>query len=404
MKILIFYQYYHNPDCGASGRHYQFIEALSKQHEVTVITSDVWLKKRKTRRFDWAPAGVNVIHLPVPYDNAMGSGARLKAFACYMIRAMITGLRVPRPDVIFGTSTPLTATWAAGKVAQLRRIPWIFEVRDLWPDFPIQMGAIKAPWMQKMLYKMEHRLYRRASHIIPLSPDMEAHILSLGVEKDRLTTLVNGTDLAFARQASQKKANILLASHGLAGKKIILYAGTLGRANAIPLIMETSRQLTHRDDLHFVFVGSGYFQDEIAKIARQRKNVSLFPPAPRHEVFTWFKAATLSLVTFIDLPVLQTNSPAKFFDSLATGTPVIVTNPGWTRTFVETHGCGWYVPAKEPESLVRCIERVTDDPEHLQSAGDKGMAIANKQFDRTRMATILESILRRYALPKGKQP
>ncbi len=209
--------------------------------------------------------------------------------------------------------------------------------------------------------------------------------------------LLNGTDLEFAHAVTRQDADLLLQKHGLAGKKIILYAGTLGRANAIPLIMETSRKLSHRNDIHFVFMGNGFFQDEIEKAARTRANISLIPTAPRHQVFTWFKAASLSLVTFIDLPILQTNSPAKFFDSLAVGTPVLVTNPGWTRTFVEQHNCGWYAPAEEPEALVRCIERIIDRPDILQAAGDSGSAFATQLFDRHKMALILESILRRHA-------
>ncbi len=404
MRILFFYQYYHNPDCGASGRHYQFIKTLSKNHEVTVITSDVWQHKRQTQHFEWAPPGVNVIHLHVPYENAMDSSARLKAYLGYLFKAIWTGLRAPRPDIIFGTSTPLTAAWAAGIVARMRGIPWVFEVRDLWPDFPIQMGAIKNPWLQKQLYKLEYKLYHQAAHVIPLSPDMEAHILHQGIPPEKIAMLLNGTDLEFAHTVTTQDTRALLQQHGLAGKKVILYAGTLGRANAIPLIMETSRQLSHRSDIHFVFMGNGFFKDEIENAARTRANITLIPSAPRHEVFKWFKAASLSLVTFIDLPVLQSNSPAKFFDSLASGTPVLVTNPGWTRTFVEQHNCGWYAPAEEPEALVRCIERVIDHPEILQAAGEGDAALANQLFDRHKMALVLESILRRHATPQGNTP
>ena len=402
MHVLIFYQYYHNPDCAASGRHYQFVKALSKHHRVSIITSDVWQHKRQSHKFEWAPPGVEIIHLPVPYDNAMGSGSRLKAYAGYAWQAIKAGMKTDRPDVILGSSTPLTAAWAAAKVAQMRRIPWVFEVRDLWPDFPVQMGAVNNKFLRKRLYNMEHRLYRQASHIIPLSPDMESHILKQGINADRVTTLLNGTDLEFAHQTTLESANMITASHGLSGKKIVLYAGTLGRANAIPQILETSRRMAHRQDIQFVFLGSGFFQPEIEIAAQSQPNLTLIESVPRHRIFGWFKAASLSLVSFIELPVLATNSPAKFFDSLAAGTPVIVTNAGWTKSFVEANACGWYASVKEPEALVRCIERVIDNPDVLRSAGCNGSKIAAQLFDRTKMAAQLDSILRQCAFPKGK--
>ncbi len=402
MHILIFYQYYHNPDCAASGRHFQFVRELSKNHRVSIITSDIWQRKRQTSAFEWAPEGVEVHHLPVPYDNAMGTGGRLKAYASYAWKAIKKGLIIQRPDVIFGTSTPLTAAWAAAKVAQIRRIPWVFEIRDLWPDFPIQMGAVNNRLMQKKLYNMEERLYRSAAHNIPLSPDMASHVLCKGISTDRVTTMLNGTDLDLSAKATETEAADLLAEHGLVGKKVVLYAGTFGRANAIPQLINASRQLKHRDDIHFVFLGSGYFAPELEQVAKTEGNLSVFPPAPRHQVFKWFKAATLSLVSFIDLPVLSTNSPAKFFDSLAVGTPVVVTNPGWTKQFVEEHQCGWYTPLKEPDSLVRCIVQVIDKPQLLALAGKNGSKTAVQLFDRRKMATNLETILRRSAFPKGQ--
>ncbi|MEM8485753.1 MAG: glycosyltransferase family 4 protein [Bacteroidota bacterium] len=402
MHILLFYQYYHNPDCAASGRHFQFVKALSKNHRVSIITSDIWQKKRQTNNFAWAPPGVEVHQLAVPYENAMGNAARLKAYAGYMWKAFWQGLKIDRPDVIIGSSTPLTAAWAAAKVARFRRIPWVFEVRDLWPDFPIQMGAIKHGWLRRRLYKIEENLYSGAAHNIALSPDMASHIAEKGVGDDKISVLLNGTDLNFANTTDTTAGDALRQAHGLAGKKIVLYAGTLGRANAIPQILETSSALQHREDIHFVLLGSGFFEAHIRRAVAAQQNLSLIEAAPRHQVFDWFRAATVSLVSFINLPVLATNSPAKFFDSLAAGTPVIVTNPGWTRAFVAKHNCGWYAPWEEPEALVRCIENVIDDPGLLSTAGKNGSTIAAELFDRSKMALQLETILRQCALPQGE--
>lgn len=393
MHILLFYQYYHNRDCAATGRHFSLIKSLSQQHRVTVITSDVWEHKRQTHLYPWAPDGVDIISMPVPYDNAMHTGGRLKAYAGYAWQAFRQGLRVQKPDIIIGSSTPLTAAWAAAKVAQLRRIPWVFEVRDLWPDFPIQMGAIRNTWIQRRLYNMEHRLYRSASHIITLSPDMETHVVNKGLDRSKITTLLNGTDLDLAHQPDVATETQLREQYSLQQKKVVLYAGTFGRANAIPLLIDSAKKLTHRQDIHFVFMGAGYHEAALRETAASVPNITMVPAEPRHRIFNWFRIADLALVSFLDIPVLAANSPAKFFDSLACGTPVVVTNPGWTKTFIEKHHCGWYANANEPESLVRCIEEAIGNPDELKQAGINGQQQASILFDRSIMAESLNNIL-----------
>lgn len=396
MRILLFYQYYHNPDCPATGRHYQLVKALGRRHDVHVITSDSWEQKRLAHEFDWTPPGVTLHRLPVPYDNAMTVRDRFTAYAAYARRAILSGLRVPRPDVVLGTSTPLTAAWAASVVARLRRVPWVFEVRDLWPDFPFQMGALPSPWVRKRLYTLERSLYRNAAHVVTLSPDMETHVLARGAA-DAVTTLVNGADLDYCAAVSDEDARALRVKHGLDGKNVVLYAGTFGRANAIGALIDTARALQHRADLHFAFLGEGYEAGRLRDAARSLPNVGVYPPEPRHRIYRWFRMADLSVVSFIDLPVLAANSPAKFFDSLAAGTPVLVTNAGWTKTFVERHACGWSVPAAEPAALVRGIERALGDPEALRRVGCNGQRIARQRFDRKVLMQRFEEILERVA-------
>jgi glycosyltransferase involved in cell wall biosynthesis len=269
----------------------------------------------------------------------------------------------------------------------------VFLVQDLWPDFPIQMGALPNPWLQRRLYALERRLYTRAAHVIPYSPDMEAHILRHGIAPDRVTTHLNGTDFWLLDACTPADVATLRDAHGLAGKQVVLYGGTFGRANDIPTLIQAAERLTHRRDVQFVFVGHGFLTNLVREAAGRLPNVTLIPPQPRHRMPAWFKLAALSVISFIDLPVLSTNSPAKFFDSLGAGTPVVVTNPGWTRRFVEEHGCGWYVPPSNPEALMHRLDAVLADPEALATTGKRGAAVARRQFDREVMAGQLEAIL-----------
>lgn len=390
MHLLYVYQYYNTPDNAATARHYHYLRHLARRHRVTLITSRTYYESRLTDRFPWVPDGVTVHMLDVPYANRMNARARLRAYAGFAAGAVHAGLRGPRPDLVFGTSTPLTAAWAARQIARLRRVPWVFEVRDLWPDFPVQMGALPGP-MARLLYRMEHRLYHSAAHVLTLSPDMEAHVRQAGVPGERVTTLVHGTDRALLDAAPDPAA--LREAHGLTEAFVVLYAGTLGRANAIPTLLDTARALAHRPRLRLVIAGDGYHRDEVLAAARELSNLTLLPPQPLHRMLGWFRLADVSVVSFLDRPVLATNSPAKFFDSLSAGTPVVVTSPGWTKAFVERHGCGWAVPPEDAPALATCLERLLDDPARVAEAGRRGAVVAREQFDRDRLAERFEGVL-----------
>lgn len=393
MHIAVFYQYYHNPDCAATGRHYTFLRRWAANHTVTLVTTRTWYERRLSHDFDWVPPGVTVHMLDVPYDNAMGTAQRFAAFGRYMAGAFARGMRLPRPDVVFGTSTPLTAAWVADRVAAFRGVPWVFEVRDLWPDFPIQMGALRPLWLQRRLRILEHRLYRRAAHIVPLSPDMEAHILRHNIPPERVTMLLNGTDFEWIDRDDTEAVAALDRRYRLEGKQVVLYAGTFGRANDIPTILQAAERLAGLPDVRFVLLGQGFLEGTVSEAAARLPNVLRIPPAPRPGTFAWMKRADLSLVPFVDRPVLAANSPAKFFDSLGAGTPVVVTNPGWTKRFVEAHACGWYVPPENPEALAHEIARALAHPGRLLEAGARGAEIARQLFDRAELAVSLEKIL-----------
>ncbi len=236
MHIALFHQYHHNPDCPATCRHYTFTAELAKRHQVTLITSNAWENKRLTHQFDWVPPGVELVSIKVPYHNKMGVLQRMHAFGNFALQALYQGRKIKKPDVIWGVSTPLTAAWAAAKSANYHRVPWVFEVQDLWPEFPVQMGALPFKPVQRQLYRLEKSLYCQAAHVIPLSPDMETYIQKLGIPSHKITTLVNGTEIPEIPFSPVQKAT-LAQELGLAGKQVVLYAGTFGRANDMPFLL-----------------------------------------------------------------------------------------------------------------------------------------------------------------------
>jgi glycosyltransferase involved in cell wall biosynthesis len=389
MHVAVFLQYYHTPDCPTAARPYALVERLARDHDVTVITTRSWEGNRLSHRFPWTPAGVNYVGLDVPYDNKMGSLRRLNAFFQYAVRAGVHALRMDAPDLIIGSSPPLTVAATAAAVASRRKIPWVFEVQDLWPAFPLQMGAVPPiPGLPSLLRGLERMLYRDAAHVVTVSPDMSQHVRTVAPSADP-TTLQYGSDLQLADAISADQCASLRRRFSLDRRFLVLYAGTFGRANDIPTLLNAAERFANRSDVLFAFAGHGYHEPTVRRAARQFEHIRHLPPLPYPDALALFSLADLSLVSFLDRPVLAANSPSKLYDSLATGTPVVVTNFGWTKRVVETYNCGWYVPPEAPDVLAKHLRMLLDAPERLKAAGQNARAMARQQFDRS-------AILNRY--------
>jgi glycosyltransferase involved in cell wall biosynthesis len=395
MHIAVFSQYHTSPDCPATSRHYTLLAELAKHHRVTLLTTPAWRPQQLTHEWPWVPPGVELLEASIPYENTMGPARRALAFAQYAAWAVRAGRRITRPDVVWGISTPLTAAWAASRVARHWQAPWVFEVQDLWPSFPVAMGAVPTALARRQLFALEKRLYESAAHIVPLSPDMSRYVAQLGIASTKITTLLNGTDLELAARATPEAITKLRVKEGLLNRKTVLYAGTFGRANDIPMVVTAAEALVAADPaVTFLFLGHGYYMPLIAAAAaRWPGRIRLVGGQARHAVFTWFALANVAVVSFLDMPVLDTNSPAKLYDALAVGTPVVVTNKGWTKALVEQHNCGWYTPAGDAAALAAQLRTVLTNPVAAAEAGKRGQALARREFDRRLLAEQMRALL-----------
>jgi glycosyltransferase involved in cell wall biosynthesis len=374
---------------------------LAKRHRVTAITADAWRERRLARRFDWSPPGVRLKSLDVPYTNDMTTPERLRSFLSYAGKALwegasTNGALARRPDLIYASSTPLTVGAVGAALSMRWRCPWIFEVRDLWPDFPVQMGALDGhPLLRRALYGLEHFLYRSADHVVTASPDMAAHVQRFTAAR-KVSSIAYGTDFdMLSKQVGASERDALRRRlHLEDDETVVLYAGSFGRANALPTLVEAARSFSGSPRrVRFVFAGAGYHRALLEQAARRLPHVSLLDPLPYPEALALFQLVDLSLVSFIDRPVLSTNAPSKFFDSLAAGTPVVVTNPGWTKDFVERHRCGWYAPAQQPGALHRRIGAAARDEQERRRAADNARRAARTHFDRAAHMNDIRSLI-----------
>ena len=397
MRIALFLQHYHTPDCPTAARPYALARRLGRDHDVTVVATRAWEETRQAHRFPWAPPGVELVRFDVPYDNSMSAPERLVSFFQYAARALRHGLQMPRPDLIVGSSTPLTAAAAAGAVARLRGIPWVFEVRDLWPAFPIQMGAVPDYGLHTLLRWAEAALYRSAAQVVTLSPDMERHVRARA-PSTAVRTIEYGTDFDLLGDVGVEAQTEIEERFALDRRFLVLYAGSFGRANALPTLVAAARRLlARRSDVLVAFAGDGYHASTVQRAAQQHTAIRRLPPLPHPKTLALFARADLSLVSFLDRPVLAANAPGKFFDSLATGTPVVVTNPGWTKRFVKEHDCGWFVPPESPGHLASALHAILASPPSLAAAGRAARTVAHRRFDRSRLMDRYAALIERTA-------
>jgi glycosyltransferase involved in cell wall biosynthesis len=343
--------------------------------------------------------GIHIRSVRVRYSNYMGTLRRIWSFLLFTLGASFTALAAGRHDIVFATSTPLTVGLPGWLAAAVRRVPFVFEVRDLWPEAAIQMGAFsRSSVFARGAKALERFLYRHAEAVVALSPGMAEGVIAEGIDPGRVHMIPNCSDLDLFHPAPKDPG--LVERYGLGDRFIVGYAGAIGPSNALEeQIPEAARLLFERgrDDIVFLIVGEGKSVPLLTERVAGLPNVLLVGSLPKREVPLLTRTADVLLVLFADVPILATNSPNKFFDALASGRPVIVNQPGWTREIVEQYGVGLAVPAADGRALASAIEALADDREGTGAMGHAARALAEREFGRDQQADRLISLLEELA-------
>jgi glycosyltransferase involved in cell wall biosynthesis len=313
------------------------------------------------------------------------------AFARFALTASLQALRGPRPDVVYATSPPLTIALPALLAAARHRAPLVFEVRDLWPEAPIQMGALRNPLARRLARALERFVYRRSTHLIALSPGIRDGIVAAGVEPERVTLVPNASDLELFSPALDGAAE--RTRLGLGNGFVCSYFGTLGEANDLSQVVRAAPLL---EDVTFVLLGDGKRRADLEHEARAlgAANVVFLAPAPDKATVARLAAASDACLTiFKDVPVLATNSPNKLFDTFAAGRPAIVNQTGWMRRLVETNEAGLFVRPGDPADLAEKVAWLRDHPEEAARYGRNARALAEREFGRDALAARALAVL-----------
>jgi glycosyltransferase involved in cell wall biosynthesis len=400
VKVLYIDSKFATPRKSAPTRAYAFARHLVEHgHEVTMIGRDPgWLETNghgsrhrfvSRERVD----GIDVVWLNVPYRNDYSKGRRIAAYGGFMAAAAAAGAVLPRHDVVYASSVPLTIGVPGVTTAALKRVPFVFELQDVWPAVPVGIGALTNRREIAAAERLERALYARAERIVVCSPMQRDLVVAHGYPAERIEIVPNFADTELFPGTPDESWR---ESLGLERKFVALYTGGMGRSSGIRQLVDAGVALRDRgrDDISLVAYGRGSERPEAERRARGLGNV-LFPDVvPRERIPGIVAAADATLTLFAPFPILQQNSPNKFFDGLAAAKPVVVNVDGWLRGIVEENDAGVYVPAGDGVALANAlIELARTPPERLERIGRNGRAVAEREFARPLLAARVEATL-----------
>jgi glycosyltransferase involved in cell wall biosynthesis len=408
MKIVYLHQYFNTPKMSGGTRSYEMARRfVVSGHEVHIITS----RREKNVDFsEWLEEIIDGIHvhwLSVPYSNNMGSKARVLAFLKFAVASGVKALKVGG-DVIFATSTPLTVALPAIYATKRLKKPMVFEVRDLWPELPIAVGALKNPFFKICAKWLERFAYKSAEQVVALSPGMKKGIVKSGYPSEKIHIIPNGCDTDLFQVPESEEKNFLNAYPDLQDGPLILYAGTLGLINGVGYLVDIASAMLEIDPaVHFLIVGDGKEQNQIRKKAANtgvlKKNLWMMPPVPKSEMPRLLSASMISASLVINLPELWNNSANKFFDALAAGRPIMINHEGWLADLLRETGAGLVVPPTDAVQSARMLHNFLSDPARVKKAGQAAFHLGKTRFDRNDLANKLMAVLQQVCYPQITQ-
>jgi glycosyltransferase involved in cell wall biosynthesis len=406
MKIWIFNHYAHPPNLPGGTRHHDLaLELVRRGHRVTIFATSFHHQLRRETRLqpgeDWKIEdvnGVQFVWIRTPsYQH--NDWRRVRNMVAFMLRAWRLGQKLPklmpeigRPNVVIGSSPDLLTPLAACLVARLFRVPFVVEVRDLWPQTIIDMGVLspKHPIVMS-LQALERFLYQRAECIITLLPLAHEYITACGILREKIIWVPNGVDISRFKDAPPESVN----HEGFQ----MIYLGAHGRANAIDVLIQAAKIVLDRGlhEIRFVLIGDGPEKPRLTELAKELglANVEFRNPIPKTEVPNALCEADSFLFNLEDVSVfIYGISPNKLFDYMAAGKPVI-TSVEAPDNLVEKARCGLMVPPRDPEALAEAIIKIYEmPPEEREAMGRRGREYVAEHHSISRLAGLMEHTLR----------
>jgi glycosyltransferase involved in cell wall biosynthesis len=398
MKIIYLHQYFNTPDMSGGTRSFEMARRMVKSgHEVHLVTSSRSGQDSATGWVKTNEEGITVHWYPVPYSNSMSFVKRVWAFIAFAAAAFFK-TRELRADVIFASSTPLTIAVPGVLVSKVKRIPFVFEVRDLWPELPIAAGVLKSPFTIWTAKRLERWAYNNSTAVVALSPGMKAGVVRLGYPSSRVAVIPNSSDVDAFDVGFESGLKFRAERPWLGQSPLLLYTGTFGSMNRVSYLVSIAYELAKLgSSIKILAIGGGSEFLRVQALAEDAgvldKNFFLEPRIQKKDIPAAYAAATLTSCLFLDLPEMQNNSANKFFDSLAAGKPIVLNYGGWMHDMVIKNSCGiagWRLPDKR---VAEILEEKVRDTGWLRFASANALDLGKRAFNRDDLAEKLLRVL-----------
>jgi len=338
-------------------------------------------------------AGIDVCRAYVYATANRGVYKRMWSYFTFMVFAVFTCLfRVRRPDVLVATSPQLLAGFAGWLAAAVMGVPFVFEVRDLWPESIEAVGAIRSRAVLAPLYALADFLYRRADHIVLVSDSSKDALLARGIPEEKMTVIKNGVDLDLFRP--QERENRVRREYHLNGAFVVLYIGTLGMAHGLETLLEAAEEFEGDDGVRFMFIGEGARKAALKRRAEGLGNVLFLDGLPREEVPKYIAAADVCVVHLKRSDLFKTVLPSKMFEIMGCGRPIVLGVDGEARRTLEEADAGLAFRPQDSSSLAERIKRLRADGALCRRLGRNGRRFVERHYCRRRLALRYAELLR----------
>jgi glycosyltransferase involved in cell wall biosynthesis len=397
MKIIYLHQYFNTPSMSGGTRSYEFAKRLvSMGHEVNIVTS---CREKKNNKYVVSiEEGIKIHWIPIYYSNYLSFSARIISFFKFAWLSYFKAKNF-NADLIFASSTPLTVSIPGILLSKKKKIPLVFEVRDLWPSVPIALKVLKNYFICLLAKYMENFVYKYSKGIIVLSPTMKNNIIyNNKISSSKIAVIPNSCDLKEFKYSLKLERNFRKKRSWLGNKPLLLYAGTFGKVNNLEYAVNLAFVLNKiNSNIKILLVGDGIEKNKLIEISKKKKvfqnNIFIEEPVSKYQMREYLSAATMCANFVIDVKETWSNSANKFFDTLAAEKPIFLNHGGWMEDLVFSNKFGMCAYGKPMHIVAKELDNLMNDKKWLKKSGKISKKIAKSYFSRDLHASQLEKIL-----------
>ena len=405
---ILFLSHYFPPEVNApASRGYEHCKQWVKAgHRVTVVSCapnhprGVVYDGYRNRLFQRETRdGVEVVRVWTYVTANEGFLKRTLNYVSFMVSAILVAVFLDCPDVLLTTSPQFFNGLAGYPVSRLKRVPWALEIRDLWPESILTVGAIRNKTIIRLLEWLEMFAYRKANRIVALTDAFKHYMVGKGIPAEKIDVIKNGVDLSFFK--SDVAVTEAKQRFGVEKKFVASYVGTHGMAHHLETILEAADQLRHRTDIVFLMAGDGAERKRLETMREQMGlgNVIMLGQLPKDTMPALWAATDVSLVLLKKSPLFKMVIPSKIFESMAMEKPIVIGVDGEAREIVEAGCAGLFIEPEDSAALAETVARLADNRYECRSFGTNGRAYVAQNFDRTVLAKRYEEVLRKMSWP-----